>query len=92
VFSQVDAWRRKRPEVPTDPGQPENELIPLLELVPPEDWVKPPSLGEVITSLATGNTYTMGEKIGEGNFGMVYSCADQWGNALAAKVMKSKGS
>ena len=76
----------------TNSGQPEHEFVSPVELLPPEDWVKPPSPGEVITSLATGNTYTMGEKIGEGNFGMVYSCVDRWDNALAAKVMKSKGS
>ena len=48
----------------------------------------PPQPGEVITSLATGNTYTMGEQIGEGNFGVVYSCVDVWENDLAAKVLK----
>jgi serine/threonine-protein kinase len=81
----------------TNSGQPEHELILSheflpLELSPSEDWVKPPSPGEVITSLATGNTYTMGEKIGEGNFGIVYACVDRWNNELAAKVMKPKGS
>jgi eukaryotic-like serine/threonine-protein kinase len=54
----------------------------------PADWVTPPIEGEVITSLATGNSYTMGEKIGEGFFGMVYACVDTWSNDLAAKVMK----
>ncbi|PIX84983.1 MAG: protein kinase family protein, partial [Nitrospirae bacterium CG_4_10_14_3_um_filter_53_41] len=42
-------------------------------------------------SLATGNSYTMGEKIGEGFFGVVYSCLDIWGNDLAAKVLKPIG-
>ncbi|MBU4257606.1 MAG: protein kinase [Candidatus Omnitrophica bacterium] len=51
----------------------------------------PPSIGEVITSMATGNSYTMGEKIGEGNFGVVYSCKDIWENDLAAKVLKPIG-
>jgi serine/threonine-protein kinase len=51
-----------------------------------------PSVGEVITSLATGNSYTMGEKIGEGSFGVVYSCRDVWQNDLAAKVLKPIGS
>jgi eukaryotic-like serine/threonine-protein kinase len=55
---------------------------------PPADWATPPELGEVITSEATGNTYTMGGKIGEGHFGTVYSCVDVWKNDLAAKVMK----
>jgi hypothetical protein len=48
----------------------------------------PPTQGEVITSETTGNSYTMGEKIGEGNFGLVYSCVDGWENKLAAKVLK----
>jgi serine/threonine protein kinase len=50
--------------------------------------VIPPSLGEVITSLATGTTYTMGERIGEGSFGVVFACTDGWRNDLAVKVMK----
>jgi serine/threonine-protein kinase len=55
---------------------------------PPDKVVIPPQPGEVITSLLTGNTYTMGEQIGEGNFGVVFSCIDVWGNDLAAKVLK----
>jgi len=51
----------------------------------------PPTAGEVITSLATRNSYTMGERIGEGHFGLVYSCVDAWGNDLAAKVLKPTG-
>ncbi|HVC00296.1 MAG TPA: protein kinase [Candidatus Dormibacteraeota bacterium] len=45
----------------------------------------------MITSEATGNTYTMGEQIGEGHFGLVYSCVDIWKNNLAAKVLKPIG-
>jgi eukaryotic-like serine/threonine-protein kinase len=52
------------------------------------DWVNPPNSGEVITSEATGNTYTMGEKIGEGHFGLVFGCVDVWSNNLAAKILK----
>lgn len=48
----------------------------------------PPSIGEVITSLATGTTYTIGERIGEGSFGLVFACRDGWHNDLAVKVMK----
>jgi serine/threonine-protein kinase len=51
-----------------------------------------PSVGELITSLATGNTYTMGELIGEGAFGQVFACTDVWENDLAAKVLKPTGS
>jgi serine/threonine-protein kinase len=50
--------------------------------------VIPPQMGEVITSLATRNTYTIGEKIGEGHFGVVFGCVDVWENRLAAKVLK----
>jgi eukaryotic-like serine/threonine-protein kinase len=57
----------------------------------PADWVTPPTVGEVITSEATRNSYTMGEKIGEGHFGLVYACVDVWKNSLAAKVMKPLG-
>jgi hypothetical protein len=51
--------------IPTTPVQPAPEV---------QKMVIHPSVGEVITSLATGNSYTMGEKIGEGSFGVVYSC------------------
>ncbi len=48
-----------------------------------------PVPGEAITSLATGgNTYTIGPRIDEGNFGVVYNCSDDWGNDLAVKVLK----
>lgn len=55
---------------------------------PPVKRVVPPSAGEVITSLATGTTYTMGESIGEGSFGLVFACTDGWRNDLAVKVLK----
>lgn len=60
-------------------------------LKPPAQFVVPPTDGEVITSEATGNTYTMGHQIGEGHFGLVYSCVDVWKNSLAAKVLKPLG-
>ena len=50
-----------------------------------------PSFGETITSLSTGNTYTIGEQIGEGHFGIVYACSDVWKNELAVKVLKPIG-
>jgi hypothetical protein len=40
---------------------------------PPAALVVPPQPGETVTSELTHNTYTMGEKIGEGFFGLVYS-------------------
>lgn len=57
-----------------------------------EKQVIQPTEGELITSLATNNTYTIGSFIGEGNFGVVYSCKDVWENQLAAKVLKPIGS
>jgi serine/threonine-protein kinase len=58
----------------------------------PVTWVvTPPAPGEVITSGATSISYTMGARIGEGNFGVVYGCEDIWNNSLAAKVMKPHG-
>jgi len=82
-------------------GQPQNQLgtpiemsldqIPTPVVSPievPAKSVVPPSSGEVIESEMTGNSYTMGEGIGEGYFGLVFSCVDAWGNELAAKVMK----
>ncbi|KAF0178539.1 MAG: serine/threonine protein kinase [Limisphaerales bacterium] len=59
--------------------------------VPPAKQFVPPVEGEVITSFLTGNTYTIGHVIGEGNFGVVYSCTDTWKNALAVKVLKPRG-
>jgi serine/threonine-protein kinase len=52
----------------------------------------PPKQGDVITSLLTNNTYTIGQVIGEGNFGIVYSCTDDWNNELAVKILKPSGS
>ena len=55
---------------------------------PQEKLVIPPTPGEVIVSGLTGSTYTIGYPIGEGSFGTVYSCVDDWNNNLAAKVLK----
>jgi hypothetical protein len=51
----------------------------------------PPSSGEQITGEVTGNTYEMGERIGEGHFAIAFRCKDVWGNSLAAKVLKPRG-
>ncbi|MFZ1730014.1 MAG: protein kinase [Bacteroidota bacterium] len=50
-----------------------------------------PTPGEVITSTRTNNTYTMGDRIGGGNFSDVFACHDVWRNDLAAKVLKPLG-
>jgi serine/threonine protein kinase len=57
----------------------------------PAALVVPPNPGETVTSELTRNTYTMGEKIGEGFFGLVYGCVDVWNNNLAVKVLKPHG-
>ena len=60
------------------------------EISPERNCIQP-AIGEVITSLATNNSYTIGNVIGEGSFGIVYGCTDVWGNELAAKVLKPIG-
>ena len=47
-----------------------------------------PLPGQVITCDVTRNTYTIGNRISEGFFAVVYECYDQWGNELVAKVLK----
>ncbi len=74
------------PEVPIPESAPITSTPAPAE--PPVKSVIPPTSGEAITSELTGNTYTMGEKIGEGSFGEVYGCVDDWNNQLAAKIMK----
>jgi eukaryotic-like serine/threonine-protein kinase len=61
-----------------------------LAVAPPAALVVPPNPGETITSQLTNTTYTFGEKIGEGFFGLVFSCVDVWNNGLAVKVLKAK--
>jgi serine/threonine protein kinase len=46
---------------------------------------QPPSGGEEI--IFEGRHYWIGKKIGQGAFGAVYECTDEWGNQLAAKVL-----
>ena len=67
-----------------EPPPPPTETEPVKSVVHPK-------AGEVITSLLTNNTYTIGEQIGEGHFGVVFSCTDVWENSLAAKVLKPVG-
>ena len=67
-----------------------NQMDATSEIAPEKNCIHPIS-GEVITSLATNNSYTIENVIGEGNFGVVYGCTDVWGNQLAAKVLKPIG-
>lgn len=50
-------------------------------------WPKP---GDSVRS-ADGNVYHIGEKIGEGNFSIVFSAIDDWDNELAVKILKPAG-
>ena len=44
-----------------------------------------PEKGEVITH--GERRYFIGERIGQGGFGVVFECSDEWGNALVAKIL-----
>jgi serine/threonine protein kinase len=47
-----------------------------------------PTPGEQIFCQHSNTTYTIGEFIGEGHFGIVHACKDDWNNDLAAKALK----
>ena len=55
-----------------------------------QDWLPEAfgASGSPITSSLTDNTYFIGEPVGEGAFGIVYSCFDMWENDLVIKVLK----
>lgn len=46
---------------------------------------QPPQYGEQVE--CDGRFYYLGAVIGQGHFGVVYECTDEWGNALVAKVL-----
>lgn len=77
------------------PTQPEQQAIAQtengLETQIPLPMFTPPTAGEFITSSDTGNTYRIGQIIGEGSFGVVYECTDTWNNELAVKILKPLG-
>ena len=77
-------------DTPASPEAPQAPPVALESAVATAPFISPQP-GELITSLSTGNTYTMGEMVGEGNFGVVFGCVDVWGNNLAAKVLKPVG-
>lgn len=56
--------------------------------VPPRTF-RLPTRGESITNAE--RVYYIGDRIGEGAFGVVYECTDDWGNELAAKILIPKG-
>lgn len=69
-----------------------SEVQPVSVAAEPELSFIPPTKGMSITSPNTGNMYTLGDQIGEGFFGVVYSATDVWLNELAVKVLKPQGS
>lgn len=64
---------------------------PMAATAGPQKLAVQPSAGEVITTSLTKNTYTIGDRIGEGAFSVVYACRDGWNNDLAVKVLKPIG-
>lgn len=50
----------------------------------PKQFV-PPRLGEAIN--CNGINYFIGQVLGNGSFGVVYECLDEWNNRLVAKVL-----
>lgn len=76
------------PSTPHPEPQPAELQAPSPTAAPPAATPVLPTPGEVISSTLTGCTYTIGEPIGHGSFGIVYECVDDWNNKLAAKVLK----
>jgi len=84
------------PELPAHEPEPPQPVAPAPAAEPaaqpaPKKTFIPPKPGEGILAQQSKITYTMGEKIGEGHFGIVYACTDEWNNHLAAKVLKPLG-
>lgn len=77
-------------DTPGLPVPPQEASTPMLPMEMPIIF-QAPKLGQIITSALTGNTYTICHQIGEGSFSTVYYCVDDWGNELAAKVLKPIG-
>lgn len=55
--------------------------------------IKPifPSVGELISCTHNGAQYKIVDVIGEGSFGRVFGAVDAWGNEVAIKVLKPRG-
>ena len=51
----------------------------------PPKFFSPPQYGEQVE--CEGRFYYLGSLIGQGHFGAVYECTDEWGNALVTKVL-----
>ena len=69
----------------------EQALVESLEDYSTQPVFTLPEENTLITSASTGNTYKIGNLIGEGGFGYVYHCTDTWENELAVKILKPLG-
>jgi serine/threonine-protein kinase len=56
--------------------------------IPPKKTFRAPVPGDVIVSPHDGSRFHLGAQLGKGHFGDVYECRDDWGNELAAKVLR----
>jgi hypothetical protein len=70
--------------VPQTDTAPESQA-PAANAAPPVASPVLPTPGETIVSGMTGCTYHIGDPIGQGTFGIVYACMDDWNNQLAAR-------
>lgn len=80
-FEQIEAFEEASSTATQLAAQPELAL---------EQFTQPVK-GLQITSESNGNTYVMGDLLGEGAFGYVYEAEDVWRNSLAAKILKPRG-
>lgn len=55
-----------------------------LQIQTPKQFT-PPQSGEIIS--CNHINYFIGNLIGQGNFGAIYECTDDWGNLLVAKIL-----
>jgi serine/threonine protein kinase len=62
----------------------EKRMMNPQNFLPPKIFC-PPQHGDIIEH--NGHLYIMGKIIGQGFFGCVYECEDEWGNELVAKVI-----
>lgn len=76
---------------PEAPPLPRLATQPNLRTLPSVVPIRAELRGNMIRNGSNG-VYFMGEYIGEGSYGDVYECTDEWANPLVAKVLKPSGS
>jgi serine/threonine-protein kinase len=55
----------------------------------PPKHIQLPTDGQVIA--CNGHVFRMGKELGQGAFGCVFECTDEWGNQLVAKILRPAG-